>query len=77
MEGLDQLSAVYNNDFVGVASYNIFVGIAIATIFGAGFFFDLFFPERQESKAVRLAWKISAVVVTTMALASAIAMTVC
>ncbi|KAK2767494.1 hypothetical protein FQN54_003651 [Arachnomyces sp. PD_36] len=76
VEGLNDLTAVYNDDFVGVASYNIFVGIAIATIFGAGFFFDLFWPERHESKAVRLAWKISAVVVTIMALASAISMTV-
>lgn len=76
MESMDDVTAVYNDDFVGVASYNIFVGIAIATIFGSGFFFDLFWPERHESKAVRLAWKISAVVVTTMALASAVAMTV-
>jgi len=65
-----------NNDIVGILSYNVFVGIAVATVFGAGFFFDLFFPERVESKGVHLAWKISAVVVSFMALADAIALTV-
>ncbi|TVY87212.1 hypothetical protein LAWI1_G005387 [Lachnellula willkommii] len=67
---------VQNNDFIGVASYNIFVGIAVATIFGSGFFFDLFWPERHESQAVKLAWKISAIVISVMALADALAMTV-
>jgi uncharacterized membrane protein len=76
VENLNHLAAVYNDDFVGIASYNIFVGIAVATIFGAAFFFDLFWPERRESRSVRLAWKISAVVVTVMCLADAIAMTV-
>lgn len=48
----------------------------MATIFGAAFFFDLFWPERHESKPVHMAWKISAVVVTIMAFADAIALTV-
>lgn len=77
VEHLNPLAAVYNNDFVGIASYNIFVGVAVATIFGAAFFFDLFFPEREESAAVRLSWKISAVVVSFMCFADAIALTVC
>jgi uncharacterized membrane protein len=68
--------SVYNNDFIGAASYNIFVGVAVATIFGAAFFFDLFWPERHESKSVRLAWKISGVVVSVMMLGSALTMTV-
>jgi len=76
VEAHNNLAVEYNDDFVGIASYNIFVGIAVATIFGAAFFFDLFWPERHESKAVRLAWKISAVVVTIMALADAIALVV-
>jgi len=67
---------VHNDDFVGIASYNIFVGIAVATIFGSGFFFDLFWPERKENRSVRLAWKICSVVVSFMALADAIALTV-
>jgi hypothetical protein len=71
------LAHVHNDDYVGIASYNIFVGIAVATIFGSGFFFDLFWPERTESKSVRLAWKISSLTVSLMALADAIAMTVC
>jgi hypothetical protein len=36
---------------------DIFVGIFVATIFGAAFFFDLFWPERHESLSVKLAWK--------------------
>jgi len=68
---------VHNNDIVGILSYNIFVGIAVATIFGSGFFFDLFWPERHESSSVKLAWKICSVVVSFMALADAIALTVC
>jgi len=67
---------VQNNDIIGVMSYNIFIGIAVATIFGSGFFFDLFWPERQESRAVKTAWKISSVVISFMALADAIAITV-
>jgi SpoU rRNA methylase family enzyme len=67
---------VQNNDIIGVMSYNIFIGIAVATIFGSGFFFDLFWPERHESKVVKLAWKISSVVISFMTLADAIAVTV-
>jgi len=67
---------VQNNDIVGVLSYNIFIGIAVATIFGSGFFFDLFWPERHESKGVKLAWKICSVVISFMTLADAIAVTV-
>lgn len=67
---------VHNNSYIGIASYNIFVGIAVATIFGSGFFFDLFWPERVESPSVKLAWKMSAVLVSFAALADSIAMTV-
>ena len=69
-------SHVHNDDFVGIASYNIFIGIAVSTIFGAAFFFDLFWPERTESRSVRMAWKISSVTVSLLALADAIALTV-
>jgi hypothetical protein len=68
---------VQNNDIVGVFSYNVFVGIAVATIFGSGFFFDLFWPERKESASVRLAWKICSIIMCVMTLADAIAVTVC
>ncbi|CAI6333806.1 unnamed protein product [Periconia digitata] len=69
-------ATVYNNDFVGVASYNIFVGVYVATIFGSAFFFDLFWPERQESPAVKLAWRICSVLACVFTLASALAYTV-
>ena len=67
---------VHNDDFVGIASYNIFVGIFVATIFGAGFFFDLFWPERHESRSVRFAWKVCSVLACIMCLADALALTV-
>jgi len=67
---------VHNNDVVGSFSFNIFVSVFVATIFGAAFFFDLFWPERTESKAVRIAWKACAVLASCFALASAILLTV-
>lgn len=76
IENLGVGAAEYNNNYVGIASYNIFVGVAIATIFGAAFFFDLFWPERYESPGVKLAWKISAVFVCCAALGDALAYTV-
>ncbi|KAL2403923.1 hypothetical protein ABEF95_007854 [Exophiala dermatitidis] len=76
IESLHSSASVHNDDFVGIASYNIFVGIAVATIFGAAFFFDLFFPERYEPRNIRWAWRISALVVTMMTLADALALTV-
>lgn len=69
-------ASVHNNDFIGAASYNIFVGIFVATIFGAGFFFDLFWPERHESPSVKLAWRICAIIAATMALSSALTLTI-
>jgi hypothetical protein len=69
-------SSIYNNDFVGVASYNVFVGVYVATIFGSAFFFDLFWPERIQSTAVKLAWRICSVLACLFTLASAIAFTV-
>ncbi|OJD32145.1 gpi ethanolamine phosphate transferase 2 [Diplodia corticola] len=67
---------VFNNDYIGAASYNIFVGIYVATIFGSGFFFDLFWPERYESPAVKLAWRICSVLACVFALASALTLTI-
>jgi len=67
---------IYNDDFIGIASYNIFTGIYVATIFGAAFFFDLFWPERHESPAVKFAWKVCAILACVFTLADALALTV-
>lgn len=67
---------VYNNDYVGAASYNIFAGVFVAFIFGAAFFFDLIWPERKESRAVRIAWKVCGVLAVIFHLASALTLTV-
>ncbi|KAJ4336135.1 hypothetical protein N0V95_008696 [Ascochyta clinopodiicola] len=68
-------ATVHNNNFVGIASYNIFVGIFVATIFGAAFFFDLFWPERHESKAVKTAWRACSVFACILTLSCALAYT--
>lgn len=70
--GLD----VFNNDYVGIASYNIWVGVMIATVFGAGFFFDLFWPLRYEPKWVQWSWQGSAIFMCFAGLADAIAYTI-
>ncbi len=51
------------------------MGIYVATIFGSAFFFDLFWPERNESKSVRLAWRICSVFACMLTLACALAYT--
>jgi len=72
---LNPRAKVHNNNFIGIASYNIFVGIYVATIFGSGFFFDLFWPERTESRSVKLAWKICSVFACAFTLSCALAYT--
>ncbi|KAF1996503.1 hypothetical protein P154DRAFT_310380 [Amniculicola lignicola CBS 123094] len=67
---------VHNNNFVGAFSYNIFVGVFVATIFGSGFFFDLFWPERHESPSVKLAWKICSILSCIFTLSSALLITI-
>ena len=76
IERLHSSARVYNDNFVGIASYNIFVGIYIATIFGAAFFFDLFFPERWEPVNIRWWWRACAIFGCVMCLADALAFTV-
>lgn len=67
---------VYNNDFVGIASYNVFVGIFAAFVFGAAFFFDLFFPERYEPRWVQNLWMGCAIFTCLAATGDALAYTV-
>lgn len=69
-------ATVHNNNFIGIASYNIFVGVYVATIFGSAFFFDLFWPERKESPSVTLAWRICSVLACLFTLSCALAYTV-
>ncbi|KAK5733643.1 hypothetical protein LTR17_009496 [Elasticomyces elasticus] len=76
IQTIDHTAHVYNNDYVGAGSYNIFAGVFVAFIFGAAFFFDLIWPERYESQGVRWAWKICGVLATVFHLASALTLTV-
>ncbi|KAF2101847.1 hypothetical protein NA57DRAFT_35706 [Rhizodiscina lignyota] len=73
---MDERATVHNNDFVGSFSYNIFVGVFVATIFGSAFFFDLFWPERFESRAVKLAWRICSVLCIAFTLSAALLLTI-
>ena len=66
----------YNNDYVGAGSYNICAGVFVAFVFGAAFFFDLFWPERKESNGVRIAWKTCGVLAIFIHLAAALAITI-
>jgi hypothetical protein len=61
--------------FLAAQSPPAYVGIYVATIFGSAFFFDLFWPERQQSGAVKLAWKVCSVLACMMTLACALAYT--
>lgn len=76
IEGAHPGVRVHNNDYVGAGSYNIFVGIFVAFIFGSAFFFDLFWPERREIPGVRKAWRITSVLSCAFTLSSAIVFTV-
>lgn len=66
----------HNNDYIAAASYNTFAGVFVAFIFGAAFFFDLFWPERREIPGVRLAWRICGPLAVIFHLASALTLTV-
>ncbi|KAK8167473.1 hypothetical protein BC567DRAFT_265183 [Phyllosticta citribraziliensis] len=76
IEGAHPGVRVHNNDYVGAGSYNIFVGVFVAFIFGSAFFFDLFWPERREIPGVRKAWRITSVLSCAFTLSSAIVFTV-
>jgi len=76
VERMNNKALVYNDDFVGIASYNIFVGIYVATIFGSGFFFDLFWPERYESPSIRFAWKVCSILAVVFCLGAALGLTI-
>jgi lipid-A-disaccharide synthase-like uncharacterized protein len=75
ISSLNPTAKVHNNNFVGIAAYNIFVGIYVATIFGSAFFFDLFWPERKESRGVTRAWKLCSILACLLTLSCALAYT--
>lgn len=72
---LDARAEVYNNAYIGAASYNLFAGIYVASTFGAASFFDLFWPEHKEIKSVRIACKACAILSTVYVFSSAVTLT--
>lgn len=67
----------HNNDYIGMASYNVFAGVYVAFIFGSAFFFDLFWPERREDRGIKIAWKGCSMMACVFMLASVILEIVC
>ncbi|KAK0893146.1 hypothetical protein LTR02_013024 [Friedmanniomyces endolithicus] len=51
----DGTARVYIEDYISVASYNIFAGVFAAFVFGAAFFVDLIWPQRYQSRGARSA----------------------
>ncbi|SMQ48377.1 unnamed protein product [Zymoseptoria tritici ST99CH_3D7] len=73
---LDANVYVYNNDFVGPAAFDIPAGVFVSFIFGAAFFFDLFWPIRWESRTVQTAWRICGLLSIAFQLASSLWLTI-
>lgn len=70
------IASIYNNDYIGIASYNILVGTTIAIVLGVSLVLDSICLERRESSAVKTAWKVCVTLVSIMVLADALAFTV-
>ncbi|KZM25641.1 uncharacterized protein EKO05_0003260 [Ascochyta rabiei] len=68
-------ATVHNNNFIGIASYLIFVGVFTVNFFTIMFVLDIFWPERHESKAVRKAWRVCSVFSCLLTLSCALAYT--
>ncbi|KAF2757979.1 hypothetical protein EJ05DRAFT_373311 [Pseudovirgaria hyperparasitica] len=69
-------TTIKNNDIVGAFAFNIFAGVFVAFVFGAAFFFDLFWPERHEDRGIKLAWKYCAIASAVFQLAAVLWTTV-
>ena len=67
---------VFNNDYVGAAAYYIFVAVFVSLVINFAFLADLIWPERKESRAVRIGWKVCAVLMVVFQLSAAVALTV-
>ncbi|KAL8877549.1 MAG: hypothetical protein Q9198_004457 [Flavoplaca austrocitrina] len=67
---------VFNDNYVGIASYNVFIGVFAAIVFGAAFFFDLFFPDRYEPRWMQNIWMGAAIFSCVAGLGDALAYTV-
>lgn len=69
-------ASLYNNDIVNAEILTIVFCVFVATIFGADFFFLLFFPKRTYPRWYNLSRKAAAVAITAGLTAAAIYSTV-
>ncbi|KII93998.1 hypothetical protein PLICRDRAFT_36214 [Plicaturopsis crispa FD-325 SS-3] len=70
------VAAIYNNDIVAAACVTIVSGVFVATVFGAEFFFLLFWPEYTYPPWVVRWKKIAAVFVTVLLTADVLQWTI-
>ncbi|QKX53848.1 uncharacterized protein TRUGW13939_00928 [Talaromyces rugulosus] len=67
---------INSTDLVASLGFNIAPNILIGLFFGAAIFYDLFWPERVESRRIQWTWQLSAVVLCAMELAALLWLTV-
>ena len=68
---------LFNNDLIDAAITTIVFCVLVATIFGADFFFLVFWPSRTYPRWYQTSKKVAAVVISAGVFAAAIVSTVC
>lgn len=77
IEGISgNTASVYANDILSAEITAIVFCVFVATVFGANFFFNLFWPRRVYPQWVYRAYEVSAVVITLGVFAAALSSTV-
>ena len=67
---------VLYGDIIAILAVHIVITTVVSWFFTAAFFADLFWPERPQTAASRLKWKIGALVALGSVLADAVAFNV-
>lgn len=76
---IDRVSAeadVFNRDFINAFSYNGLAGLYVAIMFALAVISDLLWPDRNEGKFIRQAWRVSSVLACAMAISATFTVTI-